>query len=95
MENKEAGEKYLQVIEQGLKALEGKLPTQHALTEKRNAYLEATDLKLKFKIGHEMLGGVLEVELAPDVKKVFRQMKKDADQILSDFKAGYIFTKPK
>jgi len=95
MENKEAGEKYLQVIEQGLKALEGKLPTQHALTEKRNGYLEATDLKLKFKIGHEMLGGVLEVELAPDVKKVFRQMKKDADQILSDFKAGYIFTKPK
>jgi hypothetical protein len=81
-------------MDAGVVSLLEKLPAGHPVAEKGNAYLKATDLKLKIKLGHELLGGQVEAEMSVDVKKIFRQMKKDALQIVADFRAGHIFLKP-
>jgi small GTP-binding protein len=94
LENKAASEAFFQKMDVNMKALLEKLPASHPVAEKGNAYLKATDLKLKFKLGHELLGGQFEAEMNVDAKKIFRQLKKDAQQIIDDFRAGHIFTKP-
>jgi small GTP-binding protein len=94
LENKAASEAFFQKMDAGVVSLLEKLPAGHPVAEKGNAYLKATDLKLKIKLGHELLGGQVEAEMSVDVKKIFRQMKKDALQIVADFRAGHIFLKP-
>jgi len=94
LENKAASEAFFQKIDQHMESLLEKLPANHPIAEIGNAYLKATDLKLKFKLGHELLGGQFEAEMNVDAKKIFRQLKKDAQQMVEDFRAGHIFTKP-
>jgi hypothetical protein len=76
LENKAASEAFFQKMDAGVVSLLEKLPAGHAVAEKGNAYLKATDLKLKFKLGDKLLGGQVEAEMSVDVKKIFRQMKK-------------------
>jgi internalin A len=94
LENKAASEAFFQKLDADMKLLLEKLPASHSVAEKGNAYLKATDLKVKVKLGHELLGGQVEAEMSVDAKKIFRQLKEDAQQMLDDFRAGHIFTKP-
>ncbi|MBN8684291.1 MAG: leucine-rich repeat domain-containing protein [Chitinophagales bacterium] len=95
LKNDAKKELLFQTLEKGFHELLKKLPPEHPISKEGNAYLAATDLKVKLKIGHELLGGQLEGELGVDVKKIYTQLKKDVRRIIQDFRDGNIFTYPK